>query len=236
MQNLPFVCLSVNKCEADDIIAVLCKKLSVDNEVIIVSSDSDYKQLLKYSNVKMYDPYPTKMKFVKLDFDIDEWIIVSALHGQAKDNIYNVFTRLDFPLEYNALRADKKIPCIRKPSLTEKKALSIYRAGNLDKWLNELGPEEARIKNKSILLENSKNISDIKKPLYEENVAERFKINKKIINFDEIPVVLEKEICRKFDEFELAKIDDFYPFFKKYGWNSVLDEYTQTENTLYRLF
>ncbi len=55
--------LEIEKAEADDIIAILSKEFIRDSDVIIISSDRDYMQLLKNPNTKLYDPI--KKAFVK---------------------------------------------------------------------------------------------------------------------------------------------------------------------------
>jgi 5'-3' exonuclease len=47
--------LSVDKCEADDVIAIISKKSKTD-KIIIISGDSDYKQLLTEKNILLYNP------------------------------------------------------------------------------------------------------------------------------------------------------------------------------------
>lgn len=80
--------------EADDLIASYCFKLKKDNEVVCVTSDGDYFQLLD-DNVTIYDGM--KQKTIKKD----EWekengittkqhIDVGALCGDAGDNIEGV--------------------------------------------------------------------------------------------------------------------------------------------------
>ena len=236
--NLPFVYLSTKNCEADDIIGILAKYLSTDNEIIIISGDQDYKQLLKHKNVKLWDPYPGKIGFVKLEWDPDDWINVMSLHGQGKDNIYNVFTRLDFPVEYNVMRESAEISCIRKPFLPEKKAWEIVKSGRLKEWLEKDGPDEAKKKNAQIEKENKQRVYTGKqsKVLYEEDVLSRFNVNKKIISFDEIPDVLCKRVINQLDEYVLTKSNEFYPFFRNMKWNGVLDNYEYVEKVLYRLF
>lgn len=55
-ENFPYKFLEVDSAEADDVIAVLTKKYSIHEPIMIVSSDADFKQLHKYQNVKQYNP------------------------------------------------------------------------------------------------------------------------------------------------------------------------------------
>lgn len=237
-ENLPFIYLKEESCEADDIIAVTAKNLSADNKVIIISGDSDYKQLLKYENVKLWDPYPTKQCFVELDVDPDDWVKVQALHGQGKDNIFNVFTRLDFPTEYNVMRESTDIKCIRKPSLPEKRAWEIVKSGKLEEFLNKTGPAEAVKKNKAIEKENKAREAAGEQPkqFYETDLASRYKYNFACISFDKIPKVLEKRIMEQLENYQLPMESDHYLFFKRMHWNEPLDNFSAVDTVLNRLY
>jgi 5'-3' exonuclease len=54
------IMLRINTTEADDIVAVLTKFHSPDSPIVVMSSDKDYRQLLKYKNVKQYDQLQRK--------------------------------------------------------------------------------------------------------------------------------------------------------------------------------
>lgn len=69
---LPYKVVSVDRAEADDIIAVLAKwtqsnghidhgVYTTKQPVMIISSDGDYKQLHRFDNVKQYSPIQKKM-------------------------------------------------------------------------------------------------------------------------------------------------------------------------------
>lgn len=55
-QNSPYKVVSVESCEADDIIAVLTRKFSATQKVMILSSDKDFAQLQRFPNVEQYSP------------------------------------------------------------------------------------------------------------------------------------------------------------------------------------
>lgn len=65
----PFHVVEINKCEADDIIAVSCRYFK-DKEVVVVSSDSDMEQLVAHSNVKIFSPISKKFKVIKNPYEI----------------------------------------------------------------------------------------------------------------------------------------------------------------------
>lgn len=65
----PFQYIKLDKCEADDIIAVGCKHFK-DNPCIVVSSDSDFEQLVAYPNVSIYSPTSKKFKVIDNPYKI----------------------------------------------------------------------------------------------------------------------------------------------------------------------
>jgi 5'-3' exonuclease len=58
-EYFPYKVVDVDACEADDIIATLCKHSDHD-DVLILSGDKDFIQLHSYPNVKQYDPVRKK--------------------------------------------------------------------------------------------------------------------------------------------------------------------------------
>jgi 5'-3' exonuclease len=52
----PYKVITVDTCEADDIIATLVQKFSATQKIMILSSDKDFAQLQKYSNVEQFSP------------------------------------------------------------------------------------------------------------------------------------------------------------------------------------
>jgi len=96
LKTLPLNLVSVEKAEADDVIAYLSKILvkSKDDQVFIVSSDMDFLQLVD-ENVVVYRPiekkYYTKQK-VKEKFGVlkENFLIYKTLLGDVSDNIKGV--------------------------------------------------------------------------------------------------------------------------------------------------
>jgi len=117
-QNFPFKCIQVKKCEADDVIGSIA--LNIDKDVIILSSDKDFKQVLN-NRIKAYSPYSDK--FITCD-DPDKFLMESCLKGQAKDSIFNVITPEDWPVD------------IRKPGFGDVKCKKWIDTG-IDLMLNK---------------------------------------------------------------------------------------------------
>jgi len=91
--NLPYKSLRVHRCEADDIMYVLCKHYSSTEKMLIVSSDKDMMQLMKFKNVSIYSPKTDAI--IKSIGNLDDLLFSHVLRGDAADNIPNVLTSTD---------------------------------------------------------------------------------------------------------------------------------------------
>lgn len=83
--------IAANEAEGDDIIAVLAQKMALDGEkVTIVSTDGDFKQLLRYKGVKIFNPI--KKTYVTEYSHLD--YITKLVKGDAGDNVPSSFPRI----------------------------------------------------------------------------------------------------------------------------------------------
>lgn len=85
-EYFPYKVINVEGTEADDVIAVLCKKYSNVEPILILSSDKDFTQLQKYTNVKQYSPIAKS--FLKSD-NPQKYIREHILLGDRGDGIPN---------------------------------------------------------------------------------------------------------------------------------------------------
>lgn len=86
------VCMHVDCCEGDDVIAGATRRLTAEgDEVIIVSADKDFVQLLKYPGVRLIDPATGKDRECE---DLDYWIFEKCVRGDAGDNVHSAFPRV----------------------------------------------------------------------------------------------------------------------------------------------
>jgi hypothetical protein len=116
----PYRLIKVDTAEADDIIATLVKKYSVEGEeILILSGDKDFIQLHKYPNVKQYDPVRKKM--INHD-DPNKFLYEHVLRGDVGDGIPNIFSD-----------DDTFVINKRQKPLSQKKIDNFYnKSGNLD--------------------------------------------------------------------------------------------------------
>ena len=109
-ENFPYRVIEVEGAEADDIIAVLAARVSANEEVLILSSDKDFVQLQKYSNVSQYSPI--LKRFIKSD-DPKQYIREHIIRGDKGDGIPN------FLSPDNTFVAGERQKVISKKKLTE---------------------------------------------------------------------------------------------------------------------
>ena len=91
-ENLPYKVVEVEEVEADDIIGTLCEdsqEFGKGEDILIVSSDKDFVQLQKYSNVSQYSPMKKSMIKEKLP---RKQLMELILKGDTSDGIPNVLS------------------------------------------------------------------------------------------------------------------------------------------------
>jgi DNA polymerase-1 len=92
-------CLKVDQMEGDDVIGAYTQLFaSDDHEVIIVSGDRDFVQLLKLPNVKLIDPDSGKPRNQPGDKeyfeDLDYWMFLKCVRGDGGDNVPSAYPRV----------------------------------------------------------------------------------------------------------------------------------------------
>jgi hypothetical protein len=99
----PYKIINVERCEADDVIAVLTKWVQTNEliseglyedaqKVMIISSDKDFKQLHKYNGVRQWSPM--QKKFVE-GGKLGEYLIEHIVRGDSGDGVPNVYSKDD---------------------------------------------------------------------------------------------------------------------------------------------
>jgi len=130
-ENLPYKVLHLEGLEADDIIGSLVLKtqeFGQSEPIMIISSDKDFIQLQKYSNVKQYSPIQKKMVS---DPNPRSYMFEHIMRGDKGDGIPNVLS------PDNAIMDD-----IRQSPMTKKKI--DYWAENADNLRDVMTSEEYR--------------------------------------------------------------------------------------------
>lgn len=112
-ENFPYQYLFVEKCEADDIIAILTKHHQAEDNILIVSGDKDFQQLHKYPNVEQYSPNLNRM--VECE-DAEMFLKEHILIGDKSDGIPNILSNdncLDEGIRQTPLRKPIKEKYLR---------------------------------------------------------------------------------------------------------------------------
>jgi len=135
---LPFKVIQSQKCEADDVIAVLCMDV-IENEKFIISNDEDFLQLCS-ENVKLYNP--SKQRYVECE-DTEMFVIEKSLLGQSKDDIFNIKTPSDWG---QTPETEGK----RKPGYGPAALVKTMEYG-WEKWLKDNGLEENFKRNRILM-------------------------------------------------------------------------------------
>ena len=84
--NFPYRSLKVERCEADDIIAILTKQYAQVEDIVIISSDEDFLQLQIYPRVRQWSPM--KNQFLKCD-DAKDFLARKIMRGDTGDGVPN---------------------------------------------------------------------------------------------------------------------------------------------------
>jgi 5'-3' exonuclease len=144
----------VDRCEADDIIAVISKYHSgLGNNVIIYTSDGDFKQLLKYKNITVYNPIKKKNM---TSLNPDKELKIKCIMGDKGDNIFAIKNRC-------GIKTAEKI--LNDPNFTLM-MLDYYSENNENKE-SKLTEEELDMAKKYELNQNLINFDNI--PVYIKN-------------------------------------------------------------------
>ncbi len=136
LQFLPVHQIHVENCEADDVIAYVCKSLHQDEQKVIVSSDKDFYQLLD-ENTKIYRPgkksfYKEKDMIEEYNITPENFVIAKAMNGDPSDNIPGVervgFKTLAkrFTLNESKVSVDDILEKSKKHVQEDKKPLVMY--------------------------------------------------------------------------------------------------------------
>ena len=158
-QNFPYKVIKIDECEADDVIGTIVantQEFGQYEDVMIVSSDHDFKQLQKYPNVKQFSPL---LKKPVVEDNPRSNLIEKILTGDAGDGVPNVLSHDDV-----FVNGERQTPLSRKKKdaiiedLAEGELLyaaSWYRNYCRNKTLIDLTETPDRLKNKIISEFNS---------------------------------------------------------------------------------
>lgn len=95
-EHTTIISLAANELEADDLIAGFCQMhTSEDDEIIVVSTDSDLLQLCRQSNVRVVSPATDKdQSLEEYDGDAEFYTFVKCFRGDRTDNVLSAYPRV----------------------------------------------------------------------------------------------------------------------------------------------
>jgi len=89
------ICLAAEGLEADDLAAGFVQMYSADNEIVVISTDKDYIQLLGFPNTTLINPATDEPRTLEdWDGDAELFMFEKCIRGDAGDNVQSAFPRV----------------------------------------------------------------------------------------------------------------------------------------------
>lgn len=221
-KHTSLVCLSNPVCEGDDMIAAYAQHFSaVGDEVVILSGDKDFIQLLKLPNVSLVNPDDGKLRGWDKDtgekIDPEFFMFEKAIRGDSGDNVLTAsprerITRISkaFTDEYERTNLFNKTWVFSDPETGEKRTLRVGDMFEENQLLMNLERQPANIR--GIMADTVKH---------------------EIVHHGTFSLFHFQKFCAKFG---LKKIADdaqhFIELFSSTGRNSPLKEETKAVNAV----
>jgi 5'-3' exonuclease len=222
--NFPFKIVKNNFAEADDIAGVLSswEKLKEIDKVLL-TSDSDYIQLLQFPNVKVYDQ---KNKRYLTDPDPKTFLTKKCLMGDKKDYVPGVRevhhwkdSFMTYCVELEKLAPDEES---MKAKLEQNED---YRNHIIVKYMNEHGLKPSKVmgigeKKAEKIISNG----ELKDVLKEKDYLERFKRNVRLIDLTRQPEKIKDMIKSQYEEAEVGNCKTLLPYFVENGFTKFIED------------
>jgi 5'-3' exonuclease len=236
----PFKVIKIERAEADDIAGVLSYKFGNDRNVILITSDHDWEQVMaEVERVQMWDPIKKEYQELsdeeKVIIDtphgpMSRFTVQHALIGDKGDNVLSITGNTEFSEPFKSFLKENEI---YNNSVKEVTAMSIFDE-LLDKYdvykitksgKNKGKPTEEKdifktvpfgIKKAQAASESSDTLIELldKHEMYKD----RFYLNATLVDFMMIPEEMKEEIIQRYNNTEVH-----------YDPNGILN-YFMTEN------
>jgi len=130
--ELPFKFIEIEKLEADDVIAILAKRYSQLEDIMIISADKDLLQLqFDKNNIKQFSPQQKKMVCKnEKNYSLIEHII----RGDSSDGIPNIFSDDDVFMDDNKRQKQVRKTIIDEAKKMKNPEMVSYNSIILDKY------------------------------------------------------------------------------------------------------
>lgn len=187
IETFPYHTIQIQGVEADDIAGVLVHRLAhMYRQILLLSSDGDWAQLLKFRNVKQFSPMQKKFVLPK-NGSAQAHLLEKVIRGDAKDCVSNIKSVSDHLLNLRGTR---------QKSITQKE---------LDIWLHS--PVSEWAKDKFTIDRYNENLKLLDLGLIPDDIADQIMVefNKPVASGGGIYKYLiknrMKELLGKADEF-----------------------------------
>lgn len=209
--------MNLEKCEADDIIAVLSRDVFNEHDVTVISSDGDFKQLLKYSHIKLWNDdsrVKSYMNCINPKEELNLKVIIGDGGNNQGDNIPNILVMEHLPNGLKTIGVGE----VAAQKILEKGLDSDFV---IEKVYDKYNEFEGTGKKKRVIKEN------IGKEDIQKIVKENYHRNLKLISFDEIPIEIKNKIIEGYEKYELGNVNgkEVFNWVIKHEVNLIVDSF-----------
>jgi len=223
-ENFPFKVIRVNEAEADDIAGTIAIKYGSDMDIILVTSDHDWKQVQAHNDVRMWDPIKKEDQFltdfeseiVQTDFGpMSRFTIIHGLIGDKGDNVPTVTGRSHFSDEFIGYLKENNInsECVKtvtKMDIWDElvENYDIYDVVKSGKKKGELKDSKNIFKTKPYGIKKAEKhcvCNDSLNEFFSEHnmYKDNFARNKVLVDFTEVPEDVQDKIVHEFNTVEV---------------------------------
>ncbi len=172
--------IKADEAEGDDVVAVLAQKFSAQGDTTtIVSTDGDFKQLLRYKGVKLFNPI--KKVYVPGGYSHLDYI-TKLVKGDAGDNVPNSYPRIK-PEIIESLTADPEKfegEFLKVDKMIERQRFFIQNILEIEEIPEDLTDEEWI----EVLAIAKEKVVDHKEKVKEAKADDNFKLNESLVSQD----------------------------------------------------
>ena len=238
--NLPFKVIEVPTAEADDVAAVLTYSEELkENEVILITTDGDYVQLLEAPFTSLYTPI--KKKFVDCDDPKNE-LLMKIFTGDKGDFVPSIKDIHTFKPEFLEF-------CVKKLEIAQSETNAKIKLESNETLLMEstvefqkkygLKPSRVRgfpVKEAKGIINTDAVETFLSEPENKE-LKKKFLRNNKLVNLKMQPKELKEEILVSYTDYTgLPKKKGLFKYFIKNKYNGFLDNMDDITGSLSSLY
>lgn len=215
--GFPYKIVGVEKAEADDIIGALAQSYGTSEKVLVVSSDKDFKQLLEYPGVEIYDPI--KLSMIRMSpKELVVWKMEHILVGDIADNVPHIKSGTQFSENFIAYLRQNEI-FISDVVEFNKLSISGKLYADFDVYKTNKKGEELMIRDiyKTVGFGpvGAKKFAESLEHNLDQNVIykENYERNKVLVLFEHMPTDIREKIINEYkaqeSHFDMGKIMAF---------------------------